>query len=119
MAELPPKLCVDVANRETDSISSYKVEWTHIHAVKNGPESKLNHYLLEEMCAEAVVGVEVQCKCEYWAGNDEDVTPRATRINSLTSDEREYLPTNNLNCERYLAKFGYLNNTCTICSAFK
>ena len=27
---------------------------------------------------------------------------------SLTSDERENLPTNNLNCERYLAIFGYL-----------
>ena len=38
----------------------------------------------------------------------EDVTQRATRINSLTSDERENLPTNNLNYERYLAKFGYL-----------
>ena len=60
------------------------------------------------MCAQAAVGVELQCKREYWAGNDEDVTPRATRINSLTSDERENLPTNNLNCERYLAKFGYL-----------
>ena len=38
----------------------------------------------------------------------EDVTQRATRINSPTSDERENLPTNNLNYERYLAKFGYL-----------
>ena len=60
------------------------------------------------MCAQAAVGVKLQCKREYWAGNDEDVTPRATRINSLTSDERKNLPTNNLNCERYLAKFGYL-----------
>ena len=38
----------------------------------------------------------------------EDVTQRATRIDSPTSDERENLPTNNLNYERYLAKFGYL-----------
>ena len=41
-------------------------------------------------------------------GNDEDVTPRATRINSLTSDELENLPTKNLNYERYLAKIRYL-----------
>ena len=60
------------------------------------------------MCAQAAVGVELQCKCEYWAGNDENVTPRATRINSLTSDEPENLPTKTLNCERYLAKCGCL-----------
>ena len=41
-------------------------------------------------------------------GNDEDVTPRATRINSLTSNELENLPTKNLNYERYLAKIRYL-----------
>ena len=108
MVELLPKLCVDLANRKTDSLSSYKVEWTHVHVVKNGPESELDHYLLGEMCAQAAVGVELQCKCEYWAGNDENVTPRATRINSLTSDEPENLPTKNLNCERYLAKCGCL-----------
>ena len=108
MVKLLPKLCVDLANRKTDSLSSYKVEWIHVHVVKNGPESELDHYLLGEMCAQAAVGVELQCKCEYWAGNDENVTPRATRINSLTSDEPENLPTKTLNCERYLAKCGCL-----------
>ena len=48
------------------------------------------------------------CNANMSTGNDEDVTPRATRINSLTSDERENLPTNNLNYERYLAKIRYL-----------
>ena len=74
----------------------------------NGPESELDHYLLREMCAIAPVAVELQCEREYWAGNDEDVTPCATQINRLTSDEQENLPTYNLNCERYLAKFEYL-----------
>ena len=60
------------------------------------------------MCVQAAVGVKLQYKHEYWAGNDEDVAPCATRINSLASDELEDLPTDNLNCERYLAKFGYL-----------
>ena len=59
------------------------------------------------MRAQAAVGAELRCKREYWADNDEDVAPHATRINSLTTDKRENLPTNNLNCERYLAKFGY------------
>ena len=108
MVKLLPKLCVDLANRKTDSLSSDIVEWTHVHVVKNGPENELDHYLLGVMCAQAAVGVELQCKREHWAGNDEDVTSRATRINSLTSDKPENLPTNNLNCERYLAIFGYL-----------
>ena len=67
LVELLPKLCVDLANRKTDSLSSYKVEWTHVHVVKNGPESELDHYLLGEMCAQAAFfGVELQCKREYW-----------------------------------------------------
>ena len=108
MVEILPELCVDLANRKTDSLSSYKVEWTHVHVVKNGPNSELDHYVLGEMCAQAAVGVELQCKREYWAGNDDHVTTRATGINSLTPGKPENLPTNNLNCERYLAKFGYL-----------
>ena len=86
LVELLPKLSVGPANQTTDSFSSYKVEWTHVHVVKNGPESEVDHYLLGDMHAQAAVGVELQCKREYWAGNDEDVTPRATRINSLTCD---------------------------------
>ena len=102
------KICVDLANRKTESLFSCKVESTHVPVVKNGSESELDHYLPGEMCAQAAIGIEMQCKREYWAGNYEDVTPRATRINSFTSEERENLPTNNLNCERYLDKFGYL-----------
>ena len=34
--------------------------------------------------SQAALDVELQCKCEYWVGNDEDVTPCATRINSIT-----------------------------------
>ena len=60
LVELLPKLCVDLANWKTDSLSSYKVEWAHIHIVKNGPESELD-YLLGEMCTKAVVGVKLQC----------------------------------------------------------
>ena len=64
--------------------------------------------MLGEICAQAAVSLELQYKPEYWAGNSKDVTPRATRISSLTSDEQENLPTKNSNYERYLAQFGYL-----------
>ena len=87
---------------KTDSLSSYKVEWTRVHVVKNCLENELDHYLLGEMCAQAAVGVELQSKREHWAANDEDVTPRATQINSLISNELKNLPANNLNCEGIL-----------------
>ena len=80
MVKLLPKLCVDLANRKTDSLPSDIVEWTHVHVDKNGPENGRDHYLLGVMCAQAAVGVELQCKREHWAGNGEDVTSRATRI---------------------------------------
>ena len=64
LIQLLPKLCADLANPKTDLLSSYKVEWTHVHVIKNFPESELHHYLLGEICAQAAVGVELQCKRE-------------------------------------------------------
>ena len=59
------------------------------------------------MCVHAANGVELQCKREYWAATG-DTNREATQIHLLTSEQRKNIPTNNLNCERYLAKFGYL-----------
>ena len=108
LVDVLPKLCTDLKNGRMDTLSEYLVEWKHVHVVKNGPETELDHYLLGEMCVQAAIGVELQCKREYWADDDEATTSRATRLHNLTSNERKNLPTNNLNCERYLAKFGYL-----------
>ena len=64
--------------------------------------------LLGEMCFQAAIGVELQCKREYWSDDADAGTARATRIHKLTYKQRKNLPSNNLNCERYLGKFGYL-----------
>ena len=77
-----------------------------MHAVTIGPESRLDNFILGEMCKQAAIGVELQCKREYWSESTDSA--RATRVNLLTPAERANLPTNNLNCKRYLAKFGYL-----------
>ena len=58
------------------------------------------------MCKQAAIGVELQCKREYWSESTDSA--RETRVNLLTPIERANLPTNNRNCERYLANFGYL-----------
>ena len=108
LVNILPQLCSDLAQRKTDTLSQYKVEWTHVHVVKNGPESDLDQFLLGAMCEQAAIGVELQCKREYWSAEDDSTPARATRVNLLTSTERANLPTNNLRCERYLAKFGYL-----------
>ena len=108
LVDVLPKLCSDLAQRKTDTLSRYKVEWTHVHVVKNGPESELDQFLLEAMCEKAAIGVELQCKREYWSDENDTTATRATKIHLLTPAERANLPTNNLRCERYLAKFGYL-----------
>lgn len=73
----------------------------------NVPQSDLDHYILGEMYLRAAKGVQLQCQREYWTGeNDEPV--RATSLHRLSIEQRKNLPTNNLNAERYLAKFGYL-----------
>ena len=71
---------------------------------QNIPSSDLDFYILGEMCKDAAKGVEWER--EYWMECTEGV--RATQMHKLTSDERANLPTNNLNIERYLTKFGYL-----------
>ena len=48
----------------------------------------------------------MQCGREYWL-NDE-TAPRATQIHELTPEQRENISTQNIESERYLAKFGYL-----------
>ena len=58
------------------------------------------------MCVTAAKGVELQCQHKYWGTNTD--TSKVTCLNNLTSDQLKNLPTNNLNTERYLSKFGYL-----------
>ena len=74
---------------------------------ENGPCSEFDNFLLEQMCLQAAVGVELQCKCEYWSDSNSGA-PRGTEIHKFMYEQRKKLPSNNLNCERYLARFGYL-----------
>ena len=66
---------------------------------KNAPHSDLDHLLLGEMCIQPAKGVELQCKREYWIVESE--IARATPVYTLAPQQRQNLPTNNLNAERY------------------
>ena len=73
---------------------------------KLAPSSPFDHYLLDILSKDAAEGILMQCGQQYWL-NDEKA-PRATQIHQLTPEQRENIPTENIESERYLAKFGYL-----------
>lgn len=106
LCEVLPKLCDDLKNCKLDTLVEYHVPWRHVNMPAQAPSSDLDRLLLSQMCKDAAIGVELQCSREYWDDKLED--PRATQIHLLSAENKTNLPTNNLNCERYLAKFGYL-----------
>ena len=100
------KLYEDLKDGKLDTLKDFHVTWTHIDMQKLVPSSPFDHYLLDIMCKNAAEGILMQCGCEYWL-NDK-TAPRATQIHELTPEQRENIPTENIESERYLAKFGYL-----------
>lgn len=100
------KLHDDLQEGKMDTMSQYHVPWTHIDIDKIVPVSPLDHAVIKRMCQEAAKGVHMQCAREYW--DDQEQQPRATQLFKLTESERKNIPTENLACERYLARFGSL-----------
>ena len=106
LIKILPKLCADLKDGSAGYIlDSYHVNWTHICMRKQQPNTPLYIYLLKQMCIDAGAGVELQCAREYWSESDD---PRATQLFKLTENERENLPTENLEPERYMALVGGL-----------
>ena len=106
LCKVLPKLHQDLSNIRMDTLEKYHVEWKHVNTKANAPSSKLDRYLLSVMCKYVAIRVKLQCSREYW--DDKMGSTRATQIHISSAEERKYLPTNNLNCEIYLAKFGVL-----------
>ena len=108
LCELLPQLFDDLSSKNLDSLPQFLVPWKHVQIQETNNLSSLDDLILGEMCLRAAKGVELQCKREYWADPTDETKQRATRLNLLTEEQRSMLPTNNLNTERSLAKFGYL-----------
>ena len=111
LCEMLPLLCKDLQLKKLDTLEEFLVPWRHVQVqdTKMADLSKLEQFVLGKMCHQAAVGVELQCKREYWESPESNPDSlRATRLNLLSAEERSLLPTNNLNTERSLAKFGYL-----------
>ena len=52
-----PKLYDDLTRKKMNTLSEFHVEWSHVDMKENKSTSDLDHYLLEEMCLKAAVGV--------------------------------------------------------------
>ena len=96
----------DLKEGKLNTLDDYSVPWTHVNTDNLKPATPLDYALLDKMSKEAAIGVHLQCSREYWEENDEK--SRATQLNKLTAEQRECIPTENMSCERYLARFGGL-----------
>ena len=65
------------------------------------------------MCILGSGGVKEQCGRKYWGDGRE---ARVTELYKLPLEKKKNLPLENLNCERYLAKFGILAAQFAACS---
>ena len=105
LVELLPKLFNDLSAGNADCLREYRVEWQHVDTKKLEPTSELDILITQKMLKDAASGVQLQCAREYWEATDK---PRVTEIFKLTSEERENLPTENLEPERYMNRVGSL-----------
>ena len=72
---------------------------------KQNPNIDFDHYLLKGVFLNAGEGVKMQYAQEHWGDGQE---AHATELYRMTPDERRNLPSENVVCERYLAKISSL-----------
>ena len=73
--------------------------------MSNHKPSAFEKLLLNKTCLISSKGIALQCAREYWGAEDK---PRFTELFKLNKDQLLPLPTDNVNTEHHLAKFGYL-----------
>ena len=106
LLKILPALCSDLKDGTIGkALEKYHVKWTHVSMENQQPTTAFDKYTIKKMCIDAGAGVEMQCAREYWSESD---NPRATQLFKLTEEDRENLPTENLEPERYMYRVGYL-----------
>ena len=108
LVEMLPKLHRDLLNADMDTLCDYHVDWTHVNMENHTPTTDLDNHLMKQLCLDAAAGVFLQCNREYWTSSATTTEKRAKALHELTPEQRKNLPTNNLCCERYLGRFGYI-----------
>lgn len=99
------KLHTELRSGQLTTLDDFHVPWKHVHMDRQQPTSELDKYLLQQMCYNSADGIVMQCGREYWG---DERAPRATELYKLADDQLKHIPSENMICERNLAKFGYL-----------
>ena len=102
LMDIIPKLHQDLLQMKTDTLKEFVVTIRHIPVPTLTNEA--SEELIKKMCISAAESIKRQCGREYGFGNADEIL-RATDISTLTSEQREGLPTNNCINERDLSKF--------------
>ena len=100
-----------------DTLNDFIIEYPHVKVLK--PKKDIEFKILHMMCVDTAEVLARHAGREYGFGNHTDALPRATQINLLTVEEREHLPTNNLDAERHLAAFGRRAPVATVSSEIR
>jgi len=108
-----PKLHDDLSAGILDTLSAYKVKYSF--EVKE-PSSDIEKHIVNLCAKKAAADLATQRGREYGFGLDEDASMRATAIHELDASVLEYLPTDNLYCEKDLTVFDKLAQRSAACS---
>ena len=104
LLEMFPRLYKDLLDGKMDTLKDYVVHYPHVKVKK--PSTDLELQILNMMTVATADVFSLQAGREYGFGKHKDEAPRATQLHLLSPEERDRLPTNNLDSERQLSVFG-------------
>ena len=108
-----PQLYNDLVDGNLDTLKEYHVSYSFD---PEEPESVVGQHILSAFSKRAASDLATQRGREYGFGTQAGVSSRATILNTLSAADLVGLPTNNLDCERDLAKFDKLAARSAACS---
>ena len=114
LLKILPKLKDSLQSIKLDNLQDFEVDYSF---EVEEPQSPLGKHIIKEFCKKAAIDLTTQRGREY--GFSEYSEPRATDLTKLSKNQLDGLPTNNLDCERDLAKFDHLAKRSASCSSKK
>ena len=113
LLKILPELHKDLKERKTDTLNEFMVKYSFDLGT---PTSALEKHILGLFCERAAADLATQRGREYGFGDVQTGAERATALDKLDPERLDFLPTNNLACERDLAVFDKLAKRSASCS---
>ena len=111
-----PQLYQDLSTKSLDTLSKYEVDYSF---KVSEPTSLVEKHVLGLVCTKAASNLATQRGREYGFGPQLNVSGRATALHTLDPSKLQFLPTDNLDCERDLAIFDKLAARSASCANHK